>query len=278
MLLFSNAFGSRRAVSDFACRHLYYCNRAGYICNNPEFVIDRQHLDNYLLLHVVSGLFHTEVKGRQQTVKPGETILIDLKQPHRYWSDRKQACEVLWLDFNCSEDKLTFLRTGTDWPYQFNNQAIQPLIHEFVLQYVHDSGFSEIRQSELIYRMLLLGIDEQKREGEMAPGFAAAEAYIRQHIGNRITLEQLAGQEHLSVCHFCHQFKKHYHQTPMRFVLQQRMDRAVYLLAYSNLSITEIASELGFCSQSHFSRTFQKQYNTYPRQYREALLKQMRRT
>ncbi|MEI8341085.1 MAG: AraC family transcriptional regulator [Verrucomicrobiota bacterium] len=53
---------------------------------------------------------------------------------------------------------------------------------------------------------------------------------------------------------------------------EARIDRACELLRNSELSMAAIASECGFCDQSHFTRVFRELKKTTPKHYRDSLL------
>ena len=53
------------------------------------------------------------------------------------------------------------------------------------------------------------------------------------------------------------------------YINKLRISRASSLLASSNLTIKDVASESGFSDQMYFSRLFKKNKNLTPSQYRE---------
>jgi len=274
------SFGSSRSVGDYERKHLYYCDRAGYIRDNPDFVVDRQHLDNYLLLYVESGLFHTDIAGCRQTVCPGETVIINLKKPHRYYSDQQDPCAIYWMDYNCTDDKMGLLTALTALPLICRCQNHDQMMRDFVHNYVNNSQFDSLQQSILIYRLLASAAAAAGHGDDDRPvphtGWFDIESYISTHLHCRISLAQLADIFHVSVCHFCHLFKAQYGMPPMQYIIQRRLDRAVYLLTYSNLNIGEIAEQLAFSSQSHFSSLFYRHVGAYPTAFRQKRLQALR--
>ncbi len=57
-------------------------------------------------------------------------------------------------------------------------------------------------------------------------------------------------------------------------VTERRIRQAKHLIAAGELSMLEIALEVGFCSQSHFSRVFKAETGQSPTAYRRELLGQ----
>jgi AraC family transcriptional regulator len=69
-----------------------------------------------------------------------------------------------------------------------------------------------------------------------------------------------------------HQFTRLFRQTmgcsPYRFVMLRRVERARFLLEKTSLPVVEIALDLGFVSQSHFTAAFRREAGTTPHAYR----------
>lgn len=67
----------------------------------------------------------------------------------------------------------------------------------------------------------------------------------------------------------CHKlFSKVYRISPRQYITSKRLQQAKHLLVYSDLKIQDIAEQLGFASQSHFSRQFKRWTGMSPLQYR----------
>jgi AraC family transcriptional regulator len=67
-------------------------------------------------------------------------------------------------------------------------------------------------------------------------------------------------------------FKESFGATPHRYHAQKRIERAKELLASHNLSLLQIAIELGFAEASSFSLAFHKMAQMTPSAYRRSLL------
>lgn len=63
-------------------------------------------------------------------------------------------------------------------------------------------------------------------------------------------------------------FKKHTNETMQQYIINYRIKLIETRLMYSNLRITEIASELGFADESHMNKLFKKYRNISPKEYR----------
>jgi AraC-like DNA-binding protein len=81
-------------------------------------------------------------------------------------------------------------------------------------------------------------------------------AYIDAHIGEHISLEDLAHQAGVSRFHFARQFRLSTGESPMGYVRRVRIERSKSILQSRETTIAEVAATLGFSDQSHFTRTF----------------------
>jgi AraC family transcriptional regulator len=90
-----------------------------------------------------------------------------------------------------------------------------------------------------------------------------AHSYMQFNIG----LHEMAGQVHLSPYHFGRLFKQTVGTSPYQFILQLKIEAAKKLIKKNQGPISEIAYQLNFSDQSHFSNAFRKAVGVSPRQY-----------
>jgi AraC family transcriptional regulator len=71
-----------------------------------------------------------------------------------------------------------------------------------------------------------------------------------------------------SVFHFSRAFKNSAGQSPYRYVLQRRVDRAMTLIKSTEMSLMEVASVCGFRNIAHLSKAFSRLAGVSPRRFR----------
>lgn len=114
---------------------------------------------------------------------------------------------------------------------------------------------------------------EQIRPGGMAPPVAPGPDFdevarqIEARLAEKLTLQELADVAGVGRTAFAEQFKQRFGCPPHRFITQRRVERAKALLQQGRLSITDIAYEVGFSGQSHFSTTFRALTGDAPSAY-----------
>ncbi|WP_341987871.1 AraC family transcriptional regulator [Azorhizobium sp. AG788] len=98
--------------------------------------------------------------------------------------------------------------------------------------------------------------------------FAWITDFVRSDPGRAISLADMATIAGMSPSAFIRSFKRATGLTPHRFVMEQRVRVAQDLIAVSEMSIAEIAIEVGFSSQSHMGTAFRAMTGMSPSQYR----------
>ena len=81
-------------------------------------------------------------------------------------------------------------------------------------------------------------------------------------------LEELLKIAHMSRSNLMRVFRKATGQTPIEYLVRLRIQRAMEMLRNSDLSITEIALEVGFNDSNYFTRQFRRALGLSPRQFR----------
>ena len=84
-----------------------------------------------------------------------------------------------------------------------------------------------------------------------------------------ISVERLAAESGMSVAHLRRLFVRTIGMSPGRYITTTRINAASRLLEQTNLCISDIASDTGFCDQSHFTKMFKSVRGLTPGAYRK---------
>ena len=94
---------------------------------------------------------------------------------------------------------------------------------------------------------------------------------MRERLSEDINLDELAAEAQLSTFHFARMFKQSVGVPPRAYLTQLRIEKACELLEQTDLSVTEIALEVGYSSNQVLARVFTRHMRTTPSDYRRAL-------
>ncbi|KKI92397.1 hypothetical protein WQ54_09490 [Bacillus sp. SA1-12] len=99
-------------------------------------------------------------------------------------------------------------------------------------------------------------------------------AYIHQHLNEEVTRDDLAASVYLNPDYLSRLFKKETGISISDYLIQARMNIAKELLLKTDMSVKEIALEVGYSNFSHFSKIFKKSMNVNPKEFRHGRQKQ----
>ncbi|MBV9386508.1 MAG: helix-turn-helix transcriptional regulator [Chroococcidiopsidaceae cyanobacterium CP_BM_ER_R8_30] len=94
--------------------------------------------------------------------------------------------------------------------------------------------------------------------------------YIHTHLDRELSLEQIAAVINISPTYFASLFKCTTRISPHQYVIRQRVKRARVMLSKTDLTIADIALQVGFSSQSHLTQQFKRITGITPNQVRSS--------
>ncbi|HQM24884.1 MAG TPA: ABC transporter substrate-binding protein [Syntrophorhabdus sp.] len=94
--------------------------------------------------------------------------------------------------------------------------------------------------------------------------------FIEIHFAENLTVDRIAREVCLSPSRLIHRMKSQYGLTLSDCIAKTRMDKAKALLKDTDMTICEIAHEVGYVDQGYFTRVFKKCLNKTPGNYRES--------
>ena len=93
--------------------------------------------------------------------------------------------------------------------------------------------------------------------------------WMARHTAENASLEDIAKMTSLSVTHFRRLFMETFKESPAKYALRLRLNRARELLETTDRTIANIALDTGFYDQSHFVKAFRNIYKITPTAYRQ---------
>jgi len=151
---------------------------------------------------------------------------------------------------------------------------IQSLICEGLMR----RAFLESQALELFYRSIVL-YNRNLSGGEKSIALSSydlqqidqAKSILENNLRESITIETLAKTVGLNEQKLKSGFKK-IHGSPIKTYLKSfRLEKAKALLIQGNMSISEVAEEIGYKNRGYFSRIFRDKYGVLPKDYVKSL-------
>lgn len=248
----------------------FYPTLCGHYFCTDHYYIKRDNYPSPLVLFVRRGIMRVQYAGEEYSVRAGDVVLLDCSQPHAYCAEN--GLEFLYLHFDGSNahDICRYIIQTYGWLIQReNNMLVGNLLYDMIKFYQEGSIESAMRSSMRIYRLFDLLLMPSEQESAAESPIEQAIQFIRSHIGETISLEDLAASVCLSVSYFSHLFKKQTGFAPLDYIINTRMENAKVLLICTNHPIAEIAIQVGYASAGSLINQFKKRIGMSPRQYRQ---------
>lgn len=125
--------------------------------------------------------------------------------------------------------------------------------------------------TNLQYRMVLEFTErvEQVRLGGQSRLALQVANYVRRHLSEPISVENMAKELFISRPYLSLKFKQDTGKTLTNFIMKEKTEEAKRLLRYTDKTSTAIGVYLGFSSQGYFTRVFRKYVGCTPGEWRD---------
>ncbi len=158
------------------------------------------------------------------------------------------------------------------WPIEFN-RTLSELFAEAdrCAEHLHVAGVPE--KIDLIFWQILMELFRfraaaEKRQKHHEKKIRDIASYLHLHFARKIDLTRLAAAHGMSRQAFYLHWRNYYSASPAQFILNQRIERAKFLLQSTDMPVAEIAVELQFCNSIYFVRAFRREVGQTPLRYR----------
>lgn len=111
-------------------------------------------------------------------------------------------------------------------------------------------------------------VRSMKRFARCSPQIRLCCEYIDTHPGDKLTLEELAEKARYSPFHLSRKFHQEMGCSIIDYIQRSKLERAMYLLSHSDMSVDDISAELGYNSRSYFTTVFKNLLGMTPSAYR----------
>ena len=120
-----------------------------------------------------------------------------------------------------------------------------------------------------MYEDFIMRVHRHRTNPKVSNYIQLCRDYIEMHVEDELSLSILAKYVGYSEYHLSRKFKQEMGVSISAYIKYARVERAKFLLTNTRHSISQIASDLHFCSGSHFSNAFWDVTGKKPQEYRK---------
>lgn len=238
-----------------------------------------QGCEEYILIYCINGRGQIEVDAIVYDLSPNSFFFIPRRRAHHYRSSTENPWSIYWVHFKGRVADGLFqkftarkgLRTGT---IAYSEKHIENFIEALDILYNRFSQdhieFSTLLIKNFIVRLIYTEILKITYPGE--DKIENAITYLKNNLDQKIKIHDLSSRFHLSISRFSEIFKERTGYSPIQYLILIRIQKACQFLHFTDLSIKEISTKVGFEDQYYFSRMFKKLMGLPPANYRKEML------
>jgi AraC-like DNA-binding protein len=176
--------------------------------------------------------------------------------------------------FNGTDEDAPLFRTV---PALFNSTipGLGGLVDQFADE-LQNPGILTLEAADSLARLVIIRIARHLHRSPVTTALltpkviARLREYVEAHLREPILVAHLARHAGQSPSRFAQSFMQQTGQSPHKFVVSLRVERAAELLTRSAASLADIALECGFASQQHMSTVLRRYMGTTPSRFRES--------
>ncbi len=216
--------------------------------------------------------------GEELHLSKGDVFLLYANEEYEYYPDPNDPWSYIWVDFTSNDTRALFEPCGfsvRNPTVHLRNFAVSAGLLDRIFEAYDTSDLQQIVCSGyfiLLLSELIRNAARKKTVGE----FSLVEqrhirdivTYINNNFRLPLTNQKIASENHLSVSRMMALFSEIVGMSPIVYLNRFRVSTACELLQTTQLTIREVAIEVGVEDQLYFSRMFKKYKAVSPRQYR----------
>ncbi len=238
---------------------------------NPKYYIERKKSDYFVFEYVLSGVGHIVCNEKTFVVKKDDLYILEEGVGHRYWADKNDPYEKIWINIHSSIIKNILDAYGLSGKVVFKNSNCKSLFME-LLQLANTTIFNDeiCYEAAVIVFKIILRLAQNERKTQYASTIAkSTKILLDENVYGNITVETIAKNLLVSKAQVIGEFKKYYGMTPYAYYLDKKIQIAKHILETTSSRVGEIAELLGFGEQNYFSNLFKRKVGMSPDAYRK---------
>lgn len=235
--------------------------------------------DHFLIHFVLEGHGRFEINGNTYNIHKNQGFLICPNIISYYQADEADPWKYVWIGFNglMARTYLKKANLSIESPI-FTYDRDDSMIRFFEqLRSVGSMDASyETKQRGYAYLILSLLMESNPAQRSVKEDYSdlyikKAVQYIHNNYSRNIHVNDISDHLGLNRSYFSTLFKDKLGQSPQRFIIKLKIERACKLMTNPSLSIGDISRSVGYSDPLCFSRIFKREKGISPTLFRQKL-------
>lgn len=233
----------------------------------------------HILIYCVQGEGWFEINQQKHLVKPDHFFILPANIAHRYGANLSNPWSIYWVHFTGSRSShyLDFLIDDSEnySPIMMPPNSERIVMFDDIISHIEMSFnddnivYANTSFSHFLTTFKASVFNPNPQQSSDADPISIVISYMKAHLTETLTLEQLAEVAGMSASHFSAVFRQKVQSSPINFFTFLKIQQACRLLEYSKLRVKEIAYQIGYNDPYHFSRVFTTVMGISPRDFRK---------
>jgi AraC-like DNA-binding protein len=237
-------------------------------------------VDYYIIIYCTSGEGWYKIGEKTYSVRENQYIILPPNKPYSFGANNTKPWTIYWIHFKGKLASSFFKSPIIPQQIQTTeNSRLQDRIQLF--EEIYENLELSFHSDHYCYASLCLFhflasfryIDQYRQiRNKDVKEYRFSEKviyYMRENVESNLTLELLAKHFNFSPSHFSARFQEETKQSPIKYFISLKVEKACQYLELSNMKISDIYPKLGFQDAAYFSRIFSKVMGVSPSKYRE---------
>ncbi len=228
------------------------------------------------LYMVFKGRSEIIINKEVQMIKPGETGLTCNEGEVDYQLEKNMYHYVAWCETPKPLMQSDVYKKIKELPFTLKTTDRLAQLMELGLQPIRKGNHESTELKNALGRAIFLEYFNQAKlildEKPLPDLVKRVKTYIEEHYTDDCNAKSIAEYAGVTPRYLLKLFRKHVDSSPVDYLWQLRMKKAVRLLTYQGLTVSEIAYQCGFKNPFHFSRYVKQQYGVSPTELRKQSL------
>lgn len=234
--------------------------------------------DHYLMHYVLSGRGTVRIAGKTHAVTRGGAFTFFPRERHWYQADSEHPWKYAWVGFTGTRAGVLLGRAGITGASPVYQSAYSPDIADHLAKMRHAlseraNGF-ELRTEGLMYLLFssLMPAERGVKRSKDDSSVAAAMKFIDTNFQRDISAAQTAEYVGLERSYFSTLFSRTVSMSVKDYIMSRRIEKAKQFLVSMDLTVSEIATSVGYQDYFTFAKAFKKRTGVTPSEYKERMV------